>query len=174
MGSISGWDTEFETMGGKTPFALLRELAPMKSAGEIRLVFAQKGFTKTRNAICSKAAQNGIHFRGGAPGRGNGTLPRRPFNGNAAKPRAPIVAFVPEPPIAEEGPLTLGDGSKPTILTVNDRMCRWPIGDPAAHDFHFCGHNPKKDSPYCEAHTRKAYQPQAEHRALSTGSRVYR
>ena len=39
-------------------------------------------------------------------------------------------------------------------------MCRWPIGDPAATEFHFCGRCPKSGSPYCEAHARKAYQPQ--------------
>ena len=38
--------------------------------------------------------------------------------------------------------------------------CRWPIGDPAANEFHFCGRAPKSGSPYCEAHARKAYQPQ--------------
>jgi GcrA cell cycle regulator len=44
-------------------------------------------------------------------------------------------------------------------------MCRWPIGDPAATEFHFCGRNPKAGSPYCEAHARKAYQPQQTRRS---------
>jgi GcrA cell cycle regulator len=42
---------------------------------------------------------------------------------------------------------------------VNDRMCKWPIGDPSSADFHFCGHPPKSGSPYCEAHCVKAFQP---------------
>jgi len=49
-------------------------------------------------------------------------------------------------------------------LTINDRMCRWPIGDPSADEFHFCGRSPKAGSPYCEAHARKAYQPQQQRR----------
>jgi GcrA cell cycle regulator len=50
------------------------------------------------------------------------------------------------------------------VLTINDRMCRWPIGDPSENEFHFCGRKPRLGSPYCEAHARKAYQPQAQRR----------
>ncbi|HEY5347193.1 MAG TPA: GcrA family cell cycle regulator, partial [Rhizomicrobium sp.] len=67
-------------------------------------------------------------------------------------------------PIVEEEPLPLDDGNFATVLTISDRMCRWPIGDPAATEFHFCGRNPKSGSPYCEAHARKAYQPQQARR----------
>jgi GcrA cell cycle regulator len=66
----------------------------------------------------------------------------------------------PEPPVVEEDPVLLDDGNFATVLTINDRMCRWPIGDPAENEFHFCGRKPKNGSPYCEAHARKAYQPQ--------------
>jgi GcrA cell cycle regulator len=48
-------------------------------------------------------------------------------------------------------------------------MCRWPIGDPAATEFHFCGRGPKAGSPYCEAHARKAYQPQQARRDKGPG-----
>ena len=75
-------------------------------------------------------------------------------------PKAPSVSHLPAAPVVEEDPLTLEDGSHATVLTISDRMCRWPIGDPAASEFHFCGRSPKSGSPYCEAHARKAYQPQ--------------
>ena len=51
-----------------------------------------------------------------------------------------------------------------TIIDLRESMCRWPIGDPAATEFHFCGRAPKSGSPYCEAHARKAYQPQQTRR----------
>jgi hypothetical protein len=38
----------------------------------------------------------------------------------------------------------------------------FPIGDPGAEDFCFCGHNPRDNSPYCEYHARLAYQPVQE------------
>jgi GcrA cell cycle regulator len=75
-----------------------------------------------------------------------------------------VRAYVPPPPVVEEDPVTFDNGSHVTVLTVNDRMCRWPVGDPSENDFHFCGHKPKNGSPYCEAHARKAYQPQQSHR----------
>ena len=27
-----------------------------------------------------------------------------------------------------------------SLMELNDQMCKWPIGDPGADDFHFCGH----------------------------------
>jgi GcrA cell cycle regulator len=66
--------------------------------------------------------------------------------------------------VVEEDPVTLEDGTHVSVLAINDRMCRWPIGDPSENEFHFCGHKPKAGSPYCEAHARKAYQPQTNHR----------
>jgi hypothetical protein len=69
------------------------------------------------------------------------------------KPPTPVE----EKPLVED-PVVLEDGSFATLLTINGRMCRWPIGDPCENDFHFCGREPKEGSSYCEAHTRKAYQ----------------
>jgi GcrA cell cycle regulator len=75
-------------------------------------------------------------------------------------PKVSMRVHAPEPPVVEEDPIILDDGNFATVLTINDRMCRWPIGDPSENEFHFCGRKPKNGSPYCEAHARKAYQPQ--------------
>ena len=62
-------------------------------------------------------------------------------------------------PDEEEIKPQTGDGGEfVTLLTINDRMCRWPIGDPAESGFHFCGKKREKDSSYCEGHARKAYK----------------
>ena len=111
----------------------------------------------TRNAVIGK-----VH-RLGLAGRATPTRSDRP-----RLPSAPRVSMraphVPEPPVVEEDPITLDDGNHATVLTINDRMCRWPIGDPSENEFHFCGRKPKNGSPYCEAHARKAYQPQQQQR----------
>jgi GcrA cell cycle regulator len=109
----------------------------------------------TRNAVIGKVHRLGLAGRAG-PARSE-----RPRN-VAHKPVARIV--VPEPQIVEEDPIMLDDGKFATVLTINDRMCHWPIGDPAEQSFHFCGHKPKSGSPYCEAHARKAYQPPVQRR----------
>jgi GcrA cell cycle regulator len=107
----------------------------------------------SRNAVISKVHRLGLagrvtSFRTARKDRGTYKAP---------KPRLEIVPDV--SPIVEEAPVTLADGTHITILTITDRMCRWPIGDPSASDFHFCGRAPKSGLPYCEAHARKAYQP---------------
>jgi GcrA cell cycle regulator len=116
----------------------------------------------TRNAVIGKVHRLGLAGRA-SPSRSE--RPRLPM-----APKVPSVrSHVPAAPVVEEDPLQLEDGSHATVLTISDRMCRWPIGDPAASEFHFCGHNPKSGSPYCEAHARKAYQPQQARRTDNKG-----
>src|ERR1700750_1048593 len=109
----------------------------------------------TRNAVIGKVHRLGLAGRAG-PARAE--RPR-----SVSHKSVPRIA-VPEPEIIEEEPLLLEDGHFATVLTINDRMCHWPIGDPAENSFHFCGRKPKTGSPYCEAHARKAYQPQTQRR----------
>ena len=45
-----------------------------------------------------------------------------------------------------------------TTATLTSRTCRWPIGDPADPDFHYCGQLPQSASPYCNTHDRLSYQ----------------
>lgn len=46
-----------------------------------------------------------------------------------------------------------------TILSLNERMCKWPVGDPKHADFHFCGCPSLPGMPYCREHAQMAYQP---------------
>jgi GcrA cell cycle regulator len=47
-----------------------------------------------------------------------------------------------------------------TVLTLGAHMCKWPIGDPSADGFSFCGRRTGEEGPYCGEHARLAYQPQ--------------
>lgn len=74
-----------------------------------------------------------------------------------AKPTTPAQL-----PVSVEPPLDakpLQDGSYATILTLTDHMCKFPIGDPSAEEFRFCGRKTDPDEPYCTAHSMVAYQP---------------
>ena len=110
----------------------------------------------TRNAVIGKVHRLGLAGRA-SPSRAE--RPRLP-----SAPKVQARAHNPAQPVVEEEPVILDDGSFATVLTINDRMCRWPIGDPSENEFHFCGRKPKNGSPYCEAHARKAYQPQQARR----------
>jgi GcrA cell cycle regulator len=107
----------------------------------------------TRNAALGKLHRLGLLASSteARPPRLRSSIPRsRPVR--LAK--IALVAAVPEP-----NPFTFDGGNFATVASVNDRMCRWPIGDPKAGDFHFCGHALKAGSCYCEAHTQRAHQP---------------
>ena len=115
----------------------------------------------TRNAVIGKVHRLGLAGRAG-PARSE--RPRSVAHRSVVR-----VAAVPEPVIVEHDPVVLDDGSFATVLTLTDRMCKWPIGDPSEGQFHFCGHRPKAGSPYCEAHARKAYQPPAARQRRAAG-----
>lgn len=111
----------------------------------------------TRNAVIGKVTRLGLPLRGkGGTGLGSVRPAPRPRAIAEKGVRALLRATeqIPDP-----DPFRFEDGGFVTVLTVSDRMCRWPVGDPAAEEFHFCGNNPVAGAPYCEAHCRKAYQP---------------
>ena len=53
---------------------------------------------------------------------------------------------------------------KTTLLDLNDRVCKWPIGHPGEPDFHFCGDKVNPGFPYCVEHCGHAYQAQLPRR----------
>jgi GcrA cell cycle regulator len=53
---------------------------------------------------------------------------------------------------------------KTSLLDLNDRICKWPIGHPGEPDFHFCGKPVNPGFPYCVDHCGHAYQAQLPRR----------
>jgi GcrA cell cycle regulator len=53
---------------------------------------------------------------------------------------------------------------KTSLLDLNDRICKWPIGHPGEPDFHFCGDKVNPGFPYCVEHCGHAYQAQLPRR----------
>ncbi|HVY83712.1 MAG TPA: GcrA family cell cycle regulator [Caulobacterales bacterium] len=113
----------------------------------------------TRNAVIGK-----VH-RLGLAGRATPSRPaKRPVR--AARPRvvgptAPRIrpaATMPTVVIPQLEPMKLEDGRTATVLSLNESMCKFPIGDPNDADFAFCGRS-ACGGPYCADHARLAYQP---------------
>lgn len=129
----------------------------------------------TRNAVIGKVHRLGLSGRA-KPSRPKPaktkTAPRTTAKRKTSRsaPRttastASAAATKPAPeqlPVSVEPPLEakpLKDGSYATILTLTDHMCKWPIGDPGADEFRFCGRKTDPDEPYCTPHSMVAYQP---------------
>ncbi len=53
-----------------------------------------------------------------------------------------------------------------SLMELNARMCRWPLGDPTSKQFRFCGQPVDHGTPYCVDHGRVAYQPASEKKRL--------
>ncbi|MBA2935881.1 GcrA cell cycle regulator [Sphingomonas sp. CGMCC 1.13654] len=72
-------------------------------------------------------------------------------------PPAPPRRLVPAKPAAEFA-------DKTSLLDLNDRICKWPLGHPGEPDFHFCGDPVNPGFPYCVQHCGQAYQAQMPRR----------
>jgi hypothetical protein len=56
-----------------------------------------------------------------------------------------------------------------TTMDLTIDTCRWPLGDPADTDFHYCGELPLVRNPYCEMHDAQC-RPGARNRKNSRKS----
>lgn len=82
-----------------------------------------------------------------------GFLRQGPGDQQQPIPPAPPRRLVPAKPSPE-----IAD--KTSLLDLNDRICRWPMGHPGEPDFHFCGEKVNPGFPYCVDHCGRAYQAQ--------------
>ena len=82
-----------------------------------------------------------------------GFLRQGPGDQQAPIPPAPPRRLVPAKPSAD-----IAD--KTSLLELNDRICRWPMGHPGEADFHFCGEKVNPGFPYCVEHCGRAFQAQ--------------
>ena len=95
-----------------------------------------------------------IQYRSVGPG---GFIRQGPGDTQAPIPPAPPRRLVPAKPSAEVA-------DKTSLLDLNDRVCRWPMGHPGEPDFHFCGEPANPGYPYCVQHCGVAYQAQLPRR----------
>ena len=82
-----------------------------------------------------------------------GFMRQGPGDQQAPIPPAPPRRLVPAKPSPE-----IAD--KTSLLDLNDKVCRWPLGHPGEPDFHFCGEQVNPGFPYCVDHCGRAYQAQ--------------
>ena len=95
-----------------------------------------------------------MQYRSIGPG---GFVRQGPGDQQAPIPPAPPRRLVPAKPSPEVA-------DKTSLLELNDRICKWPIGHPGEPDFHFCGEPANPGFPYCVAHCGVAYQAQLPRR----------
>ncbi len=102
-----------------------------------------------------KSKQSGeMQYRSIGPG---GFIRQGPGDQQAPIPPAPPRRLVPAKPSPEVA-------DKTSLLELNERICKWPMGHPGEPDFHFCGAPANPGYPYCVEHCGVAYQAQLPRR----------
>jgi GcrA cell cycle regulator len=95
-----------------------------------------------------------LQYRSIGPG---GFVRQGPGDQQAPIPPAPPRRLVPAKPSPEVA-------DKTSLLDLNERICKWPIGHPGEPDFYFCGQPANPGFPYCVEHCGVAYQAQLPRR----------
>lgn len=111
----------------------------------------------SRSVVARKCRREGLELCGErdpamlrAAGRKSALMikaaPRNPVGNMPTAPARPL-------PVRAEPP------GRATIHTLRNSQCRWPIGDPYADSFTFCGKPAHGDRSYCDHHHAIGHQP---------------
>lgn len=108
----------------------------------------------TRSAVLGRARRLGLEKLSrhdpASSMRKRATAPR-PIVINPSMPWIPDV-----PPVIDT---LIPFVQRKTLLTLGPRDCRWPVGDPQAEDFFYCGAEKSGNGSYCAAHRHRALRP---------------
>jgi GcrA cell cycle regulator len=110
--------------------------------------------TTPQTVPAPQRAATDIQYRSIGPG---GFIRQGPGEQQAPIPPAPPRRLVPAKPSPEVA-------DKTSLLDLNDRICKWPMGHPGEPDFYFCGEPANPGFPYCVQHCGVAYQAQLPRR----------
>jgi GcrA cell cycle regulator len=153
----AGEEKEKKAKAAPAPKAVKPAAAPKPSAApESKSAGAET--TRPAPSVASPQPQRSdsptMQYRSVGPG---GFIRQGPGDTQAPIPPAPPRRLVPAKPSAEVA-------DKTSLLDLNDRVCRWPMGHPGEPDFHFCGKASNPGYPYCVDHCGVAYQAQLPRR----------
>jgi len=126
----------------------------------------------TRNAVIGKVHRLGLSGRAksassAAPRPRKARSPmmrlgRASIRGNTALAHAYEMEAEAAPELIDN---VIPIGQRRTILELTEQTCRWPVGDPGAADFAFCGNEAAAGFSYCAGHARMAYRAPARRSA---------
>ncbi|MFI4994558.1 MAG: GcrA family cell cycle regulator [Hyphomicrobiales bacterium] len=132
-------------------------------------IAAQLGAGITRNAVIGKVHRLGLSGRAKpTASTGAAARPKRiaathttqktvALRGNTLMVREVVIAEDYETAVQPQA-VVIPISERVTITELRDNMCRWPLGDPLAPEFRYCGTKCDPSVPYCLPHGRLAYQ----------------
>jgi GcrA cell cycle regulator len=148
-----GEEKETKKPAPATPSAAAPK-APKAEASKATSAAAASTAPQQPAAPAHRLTPQELQYRSIGPG---GFIRQGPGEQQAPIPPAPPRRLVPAKPSPEVA-------DKTSLLELNDRICKWPIGHPGEPDFHFCGEPANPGFPYCVEHCGVAYQAQLPRR----------
>ncbi len=138
-------------LGGVTRNAVIGKVHRLGLSGRVKSASSNASRVKRKPRASSYASRS---LKGGA----------RTIGATALKMDTDLhVAYAPKPQEDVVVPMS----KRLTLLQLTEKTCKWPTGDPQYADFHFCGNQTKEEKPYCDFHSRLAFQPPSERRRRS-------
>ncbi len=128
-----------------------------------RLKLSSRGRASTAHTRTKKPATSVSGSKSG----GRSASPTRPVTATvgatALKPQYQVDAVAEQDlrPIEE---VVVPISRRLSLIELTEQTCKWPNGDPLTDDFHFCGNDAKETGPYCNYHSKLAFQPASERR----------
>ncbi len=119
----------------------------------------------TRNAVIGKMNRLGLSRPKDLPARPRETAERRrmPWRPKIIT-QHELLMRLPPAPVPRLEDITIVDGRGCSLLELSPGKCRWPINEPGAANFCFCGNTQATGFPYCVGHARIAYKQTARAR----------
>ena len=146
-------------LGGVSRNAVIGKVHRLKLSGRGRPAASQQRPKKTGRPAAATPAK---------PAQRTGNPAPRPTpmtsGANALKADFDIDVIAVEVPARRSLEVVVPISRKLALTDLTERTCKWPIGDPLAEDFHFCGNDSGESGPYCTYHARLAFQPASERR----------
>lgn len=149
-------------LGGVTRNAVIGKVHRLKLSGRAKVASGSKRAKKTaemqeqRRRAAARTASAAPITRTVTTAIGNTAL--------KAEISTEIVARAAAPAHDSTDSVVVPMSRELTLTDLNESTCKWPIGDPMAEDFNFCGNGVKEGCPYCAYHAKLAFQPASDRR----------
>lgn len=143
-------------LGGVSRNAVIGKVHRLKLSGRGKSAAAQ---ARVKKGVTAATGQ-GVHVAHGA-----GTVRTVTKSIGATALQADyVVDAIAEPVRRPAQEVVVPISRRLSLAQLTERTCKWPIGDPLADDFHFCGNDSRETGPYCNYHSKMAFQPVSERR----------
>ncbi|MBO0345456.1 GcrA family cell cycle regulator [Roseibium limicola] len=148
-------------LGGVTRNAVIGKVHRLGLSGRAK---STSPVAKPRRNRPATAAAGSTAPSPAVAGSRTSSAPAQPRTQGATALKAEASPALQSQPLVEVMAELVPISERATILTLTERTCKWPVGDPSTEDFYFCGRNSDAGVPYCAHHCKIAYQPVSDRR----------